>query len=52
MTISVLDHGSLSAIESTICASEPREIRQYANAVGTIIAERFPRTWELFAAGR
>lgn len=26
------------------------EIRQYANAVGTIIAEKFPRTWELFAA--
>lgn len=26
------------------------EIRQYANAVGEIIAERFPRTWELFSA--
>jgi thymidylate synthase (FAD) len=26
------------------------EIRQYANAVGTIIAERFPRTWQLFAS--
>ena len=25
------------------------EIRQYANAVGKIIAERFPRTWSLFA---
>lgn len=25
------------------------EIRQYANAVGELIAERFPRTWELFA---
>ncbi len=24
------------------------EIREYANAVGQIIAERFPRTWELF----
>lgn len=24
------------------------EIRQYANAVGTIIAQAFPRTWELF----
>lgn len=24
------------------------EIRQYANAVGTIIAELFPRTWQLF----
>lgn len=24
------------------------EIREYANAVGEIIAERFPRTWELF----
>lgn len=28
------------------------EIRQYANAVGSLIAERFPRTWELFAGGR
>ena len=24
------------------------EIRQYADAVGSIVAERFPRTWELF----
>lgn len=24
------------------------EIREYANAVGQIIADRFPRTWELF----
>lgn len=24
------------------------EIREYANAVGKIIADRFPRTWELF----
>jgi thymidylate synthase (FAD) len=24
------------------------EIRQYANALGDIIAEKFPRTWELF----
>lgn len=24
------------------------EIRQYANAVGGVIAERFPRTWQLF----
>lgn len=28
------------------------EIREYANAVGSIIAERFPRTWELFTANR
>ncbi len=28
------------------------EIRQYANAVGALIAEKFPRTWELFAEGR
>lgn len=27
------------------------EIREYANAVGEIIAERFPRTWELFIGG-
>ncbi len=24
------------------------EIRQYANAVGQLVAEKFPRTWELF----
>lgn len=24
------------------------EIRQYANAVGTIISQRFPRTWDLY----
>lgn len=28
------------------------EIREYANAVGEIIAERFPQTWELFKEGR
>jgi thymidylate synthase (FAD) len=28
------------------------EIRLYANAVGGLIAERFPRTWALFAEGR
>lgn len=28
------------------------EIRQFANAVGEIIAERFPRTWELFSEGQ
>lgn len=28
------------------------EIRQYAQAVGEIIAERFPRTWPLFLEGR
>lgn len=28
------------------------EIRQYALAVGSFIAERFPRTWELFAEGK
>lgn len=25
------------------------EIREYANAVGQIVADRFPRTWELFS---
>jgi thymidylate synthase (FAD) len=25
------------------------EIRQYADVVGSIVAEHFPRTWELFA---
>lgn len=28
------------------------EIQQFANAVGTIIAERFPRTWNLFCEAR
>lgn len=28
------------------------EIRQYANAVGEIIAKLFPRTWELFIQGK
>jgi thymidylate synthase (FAD) len=27
------------------------EIRMYANALGTIIAESFPRTWQLFTEG-
>ncbi len=27
------------------------EIRQYANAVGELIAEAFPRTWALFEEG-
>src|SRR6478609_4925418 len=27
------------------------EIRQYANVVGGLIGQRFPRTWELFAEG-
>jgi thymidylate synthase (FAD) len=28
------------------------EIRQYAEAVGALVAEAFPRTWELFTASR
>jgi hypothetical protein len=28
------------------------EIRQYAEAVGQLVAERFPRTWKLFDAQR
>ncbi len=28
------------------------EIRQYANAVGELIAARFPRTWQLFRSGK
>jgi hypothetical protein len=27
-------------------------VRQFANVVGSIICERFPRTWELFSEGR
>lgn len=28
------------------------EIREFANAVGKIVADRFPRTWELFEKGK
>lgn len=28
------------------------EIRQYANAVGELVADRFPRTWKLFTGGQ
>ena len=28
------------------------EIRQYANAVGAVLAERFPRTWALYMEGK
>jgi thymidylate synthase (FAD) len=28
------------------------EIRQYANAVGELVAANFPRTWSLFSAGK
>jgi thymidylate synthase (FAD) len=28
------------------------EIRQYAQAIGRIVADRYPRTWELFEASR
>jgi thymidylate synthase (FAD) len=28
------------------------EIREYANAVGELVASQFPRTWELFEKGR
>lgn len=28
------------------------EIRQYSDAIGTLVAEHFPRTWELFVEGR
>jgi thymidylate synthase (FAD) len=28
------------------------EIRMYANAVGELVADHFPHTWELFDAGR
>ena len=33
-------------------AHAQHEIRVYADAVGKIIEERFPRTWELFVEGR
>jgi len=41
--------GWLAFLALRMAPSAQWEIRQYANAVGDIIAEKFPRTWELFA---
>lgn len=40
----------LAFLTLRIAAGAQWEIRQYANTVGTIIQERFPRTWGLFCA--
>jgi thymidylate synthase (FAD) len=44
--------GWLGFLALRMAAGAQWEIRQYANAVGTLVAERFPRTWSLFDEGR
>lgn len=41
--------GWLGFLTLRLAPGAQKEIRVYAEAVGTMIAERFPRTWELFA---
>ena len=62
MSIPVLDHGYVDLVEtwgsdesiveaarmSTGKGFQGWEIRQYANAVATVLAEKFPKTMELF----
>jgi thymidylate synthase (FAD) len=43
--------GWLGFLRLRMAPNAQHEIRVYANAVGQVIAERFPRTWELFAEG-
>ena len=42
----------LAFLELRMAPNAQWEIRQYANAVGEIVAKEFPRTWELFEEGR
>lgn len=42
----------LGFIKLRAAPSAQKEIRVYAEALGTIIAEKFPRTWQLFAEER
>ncbi len=44
--------GWLGFLALRMASSAQWEIRQFANVVGDVIAERFPRTWGLFAEGR
>ena len=44
--------GWLGFLALRMTAGAQWEIRQYANAVGALVAERFPRTWPLFDEGR
>lgn len=43
--------GWLGFLTLRMAPSAQYEIRMYANAVGDLIAEKFPRTWALFAEG-
>ena len=42
----------LGFLELRMATGAQWEIRQYANAVATLIAEKFPRTYDLFMEGR
>lgn len=44
--------GWLAFLALRMPATAQFEIRMYANAIGSIIAENFPRTWELFSFGK
>lgn len=44
--------GWLGFMRLRAAPSAQKEIRVYAEALGTIIAEKFPRTWELFVGGK
>lgn len=44
--------GWLGFLTLRMAPSAQWEIRQYANHIGVLISERFPRTWELFAGGK
>jgi thymidylate synthase (FAD) len=41
--------GWLNFLKLRMAQNAQWEIRQYANAVGAAVGDRFPRTWELFA---
>jgi thymidylate synthase (FAD) len=43
--------GWLNFLSLRMASGAQWEIRQYANALGDVIKEIFPRTWELFAEG-
>lgn len=42
----------LSFLTLRMAPNAQQEIREYANVVGTLIQDRFPRTWDLFVEGK
>lgn len=44
--------GWLGFLTLRMASSAQWEIRQYANAVGDLIMQHFPRTWQLFMEGK